>query len=265
MKRILKLLARLYPSAWQSRYGAEYEALLDDTTPHPQDAFNVLWGAIKMQLTNRSFVRIVLACTIAGALIAAAFSFTLSPRYRSQTVITVTESAPITGGDLKEILATLRDSTLNRDFLASVIQTHNLYPSERATMPLDKVLDKMLQSIEVRPWHYSPAKIVTTEDQNTIGFAIDFVYSDAHLAQLVEGDLSSQLVKANVSRRENYALADRLRPSEVFRVEDTPNLPNGPFFPQRGIFAFGGLLAGLFCGLILAAILGSRQDTGVAQ
>ena len=31
MKRILKWLARLYPSAWRNRYGAEYEALLEQT------------------------------------------------------------------------------------------------------------------------------------------------------------------------------------------------------------------------------------------
>jgi hypothetical protein len=33
MKRILKMLARLYPLSWRGRYGVEYEALLDDATP----------------------------------------------------------------------------------------------------------------------------------------------------------------------------------------------------------------------------------------
>jgi hypothetical protein len=89
MRRILKLLTRLYPSAWRNRYGTEYEALLDDATPRPQDAFNVLWGAIKMQLTSRSFVRIIFPCTIAGALIAAVISFTVPPRYVSQTTVTI--------------------------------------------------------------------------------------------------------------------------------------------------------------------------------
>ena len=57
MKRLLKLLARLYPSAWRNRYGAEYDALLEDTTPRTQDAFNVLWGATKMHLTSHGKIR----------------------------------------------------------------------------------------------------------------------------------------------------------------------------------------------------------------
>jgi capsular polysaccharide biosynthesis protein len=261
MKRILKLLAHLYPSTWRHRYGAEYEALLDDATPRPQDAFNILWGAIKMQLTSRSFVRIILPCAIAGALIATAISFAIQPRYVSQTLITVTESAPVTEDNLKQILLSLQPSVLNRDFLTSVIQKYDLYPGERATMSLDKVLDKMSQSIAVRPLHSSPAKVATAEDKNTIGFAIDFVYSDPHLAQLVEGDLVSRFVEANLSRRENSASADRPQPGEVFRVADAPDLPNSPTFPKRGVFALGGLAAGLLFGLILATIIGPRHNT----
>lgn len=49
MKRIMKFLARLYPSTWRTRYGAEYEALLDDATPRPRDAFDVAWVAVKLQ------------------------------------------------------------------------------------------------------------------------------------------------------------------------------------------------------------------------
>jgi len=52
MKRAMKLLARLYPSSWRERYGAEFEALLEDTNPSAWDAIDVLWGALKMQLTG---------------------------------------------------------------------------------------------------------------------------------------------------------------------------------------------------------------------
>jgi hypothetical protein len=43
MKRMLKLLARLYPAEWRRRYGAEYEALLEEKTPRVRDLFDVLW------------------------------------------------------------------------------------------------------------------------------------------------------------------------------------------------------------------------------
>jgi capsular polysaccharide biosynthesis protein len=49
---------------------------------------------------------------------------------------------------------------------------------------------------------------------------------------------------------------------EQFRVMDAPNLPDEPTFPDRRIFAGGGLAFGLFLGLLLAALLEYR-DTSV--
>ena len=89
MKRILKLLARLYPLSWRTRYGAEYEALLEEASPRPRDAFDVFWGAIKMQMTAQRFARIVLPCTLVGGIAAFAISFARPALYRSQTLILV--------------------------------------------------------------------------------------------------------------------------------------------------------------------------------
>ena len=49
---------------------------------------------------------------------------------------------------------------------------------------------------------------------------------------------------------------------EQFRVMDAPNLPDEPTFPNRRIFAGGGLAFGLFLGLLVAALLEYR-DTSV--
>jgi len=49
---------------------------------------------------------------------------------------------------------------------------------------------------------------------------------------------------------------------EQFRVMDAPNLPDEPTFPNRRIFAGGGLAFGLVLGLLLAALLEYR-DTSV--
>ena len=48
---------------------------------------------------------------------------------------------------------------------------------------------------------------------------------------------------------------------EQFRVMDAPNLPDAPTFPNRFVFAGGGLAAGLFLGLLLAALLEYRDTT----
>ena len=48
---------------------------------------------------------------------------------------------------------------------------------------------------------------------------------------------------------------------EQFRVMDAPNLPDNPTFPNRFVFAGGGLAAGLFLGLLVAALLEYRDTT----
>jgi hypothetical protein len=150
MKPLLKLLARLYPSAWHRRYGAEFDALLEDRPPRLRDAFDILVGALKMQIKTWSPLQIIRICTLLGMVIAAIISFATPPQYISQTFISVNGSAtdPTTPPyDLKPFLSIIRTNTLDRDFLASLIQQKNLYPRERTRMPLNAVIDKMLDSI----------------------------------------------------------------------------------------------------------------------
>src|ERR1035441_5723211 len=48
---------------------------------------------------------------------------------------------------------------------------------------------------------------------------------------------------------------------EQFRVMDAPNLPDEPSFPNRKMFAGGGLAGGLMLGLLLAALLEYRDTS----
>ena len=54
---------------------------------------------------------------------------------------------------------------------------------------------------------------------------------------------------------------ERRQQGEQFRVMDAPNLPDQPTFPNRFVFAGGGFAAGLFLGLLLAALLEYRDTT----
>jgi hypothetical protein len=257
MKRLLKFLAHLYPSAWRNRYAAEYEALLDDATPRPQDAVNVLWGAMKMQLTSRSFVRIVLPCAIAGALIAAAISFTVPPRYVSQfTFLPLELYGPTSRGqrvlnedEAKQFVSNLRDATLDRDFLASTIQKYDLYPRERAHIPLGKIIDKMQRSIEIK---HAPG--------SKSGYILNFAYLDPHLAQRVDHVLSFRMATETI-RREQSAPGGFTRPPAFFMIVQMPSLPQKPTGWNRPQKTTAGLITGLLCGLILATIIGPRRDT----
>jgi polysaccharide chain length determinant protein (PEP-CTERM system associated) len=52
---------------------------------------------------------------------------------------------------------------------------------------------------------------------------------------------------------------EREQQGEQFRVMDEPNLPEGPTYPNRDLFAFGGGAVGLALGLMLAAFLEYRD------
>ena len=248
MRRILKWLARMYPAAWRERYGAEYEALIEDAEPRTRDSLDVLCGAIKMRITARSFVRIVLPCALVGSLVAVAISFSGPAMYRSRTLVLVDTD------DRQSIDKELMGRTqelLAPPILASVIQRENLYSSERARMPLGEVVDLMRKSIWIRP-------LAKNDGQPTLGFVFQFAYPDPHVAQRVDKELVSELIGAEL----RAAIANRSpdSPRTTFTVRDAADLPQKPFLPNRGEFGVVGVSAGLVAGLIAAAFFGSRRD-----
>jgi hypothetical protein len=276
MKRVLKLLAKLYPSAWRRRYGSEYEALLEERTPRAQDAIDVFWGAIKMQLTSWSFVRIVLPCALAGVLVAMAISFAVPPHYSSEkslTVITTDTSA-------NALVVNDARNAFSRDFLASVIQKRNLYLRERGRMPLNDVIDTMQGNIRFRAipvtsptaWSgfeglsFLPIQPGKLEPINVV---VQFDYSDPHVAQQVDLDLVKELL-FGVPRRGPVWIG----PDPAFRLtkeslnaylRSGASLPKNPSGLSQIQFGSIGLFAGLLCGLILATILPSQHNTTVAN
>ena len=59
MKSIVRILARLYPASWRARYGAEFDALLEDVQPSTRQALDVFLGAMSMQMTTWNFGKIM--------------------------------------------------------------------------------------------------------------------------------------------------------------------------------------------------------------
>jgi polysaccharide chain length determinant protein (PEP-CTERM system associated) len=70
---------------------------------------------------------------------------------------------------------------------------------------------------------------------------------------------NSLLTKMNESSMAT-ALEHRQQ-GEQFRVMDAPNLPDEPKFPNRLVFAGGGLAAGLFLGLLITGLLEYRDTS----
>jgi hypothetical protein len=72
MKHLIRLAAKLYPGPWRDRYGEEFEALLDDAGINGRIAFNVLTGAVLMQVQR--WQKVGTAALLAmGALFAASW------------------------------------------------------------------------------------------------------------------------------------------------------------------------------------------------
>lgn len=293
MRSILKLLARLYPAPWRARYGAEYEALLDDATPHARDVFDVCWGAIKMRISSRSFVTTVLPCALAGTLVALGISYKTPVLYTSGTVVVQystgilssgEDSAPAQGAASRErpIRELVRDAFADREEMERIIRQYDLYPAERAKMPLDRVIDKMRSAIFIRAVSqssldkellrlaervvYDPEstarfnKLKTSIDKSAnSAFTVEFEYPDPHVAQMVDGSLISLLTAANLRFWQSAAAPGPPKLVENIMVMDAPTLPEKPNRLGRTGFGTVGALGGLVTGLIAAAVLGSRQ------
>jgi hypothetical protein len=61
MRTLTRIAAKLYPRSWRDRYGEEFDALLDDSEPDGHVAWNVLIGAVAMQINH--WHRAVIAAT----------------------------------------------------------------------------------------------------------------------------------------------------------------------------------------------------------
>ena len=201
MTRILKLLARLYPSSWRKRYGAEYEALLEDVALKPLDSVDVTWGAMKMHLGSFVFLRVVLPWSMAGMLAGASIWFLQPELYSSQKVITVMTTKEST----QDLEVQASDRIFDRNSLASTIQNEGLYANQRTRVPLDDVVGMMRKNIHFRtvpanPKNSSdvfeglpllPLKHGTLEP---ISIVVEFDYTDPHVAQRVDKWLAAHFL-----------------------------------------------------------------------
>jgi len=290
MKRLFRYLGRLYPARWRQRYGGEFDALLEDATPKPRDAFDILWGAFKMQMTTGTFAGITLACALTGLLASLAISLTMPATYRSHATMRATPErivvdldsmfrdgcTPLGGGTwscaveetpavqraISESVTKLTQEILSSNSLAAIIQQNNLYPQERAK-PLDELAGNMRKNIVVTPF---PAEYPANRRPAIVVF---FNYPDAHVAQQVTTELMTRLIDENIRqdamdehRRARHPQVDGgLNSRSRMRIEPVAfgTLPARPDGPNRATIAGAGLFAGLLAGLTLAIVIRSRR------
>jgi len=237
MRQLIRWTARLYPAPWRGRYGEELDALLEDIQPQWEDLFNVLLGALRMQMTTWNSLKIVSAVALAGALVAGVFAFRTQDRYISTAVMRI---AP---ADLDRF-AGLQQQILSRQSLGEIITqpAFNLYPEDRKKMPLEDVVENM-RNKALR------FQLMQTRGGGAPAFLISCAYPDKFKAQAVVRELVARFFRLNNTLRRNRG------PSvEVLEVLDPANLPEWPLAPHRPMIVAMGLLGGAVLGLMAVLV-----------
>ena len=250
LKKWIKQLARLYPSAWRERYGAEFDALLEDIAPSTRDAFDTFFGAIKMQIATRGFSGITVACSLFGMVFAVLLSFTMPMRYQSLAIVQASPVADATG----HLLQRATEVAFTEEFLASVIQKDNLYSRKRARVPLDQVVANMKRHIRV---HLMPQ--ASSESSNSLTFVLQVDYADARVAEQVNKQLEDRLMETNFDLQVASIRARKPNSPLMLRVPTLPSFMARTVEPNRIEYGAIGLLTGLLLGLFLEILLRSRS------
>jgi hypothetical protein len=226
MKRVLNALILLYPKSWRNRYRNEFGALLDDVRPSWRTLFDVLGGALKMQMRIWSPWKVVPAFAMMGVLFAAAFTLTIPKRYVSTAIVKM-------GDKWQDQWFLAVGRVESRAYLTTLIKEEGLYRAERARMPIQDVVEQMRQrDIGI--------KIVDGQGAHT--FAVSFSStSDAEEAHRTAERLASRFVGPTTSM-----------------VVTPPNLPAAPAGPRLSRNIVMGLFSGVVLGSLFALFSGLK-------
>lgn len=102
--------------------------------------------------------------------------------------------------ELGQLINSMTEQILSRVTLTNLIQTHNLYPSERRRRPMEDVIEQMRKEIRV-----SGVQSMTRQMGQSMSmvsaFQVSFSYSDRILAQRITADLVSRYIDENIRQR----------------------------------------------------------------
>jgi hypothetical protein len=295
MRAIAKFLIRLYPANWRERYGEEFEALLDDSSPGLFSVFDLLKGALQMQLSIPAFPKLALVLSIAGLLSGLLLSFAVTPRYVSSAAMAFSAppiSSPTVGAhrDILEHFLQLQTEMLSRTSLSNIMQDPrlDLYKKERTNTPLEDVIEKMRADIQVT--RDAPGSAAG----DYLPFHVRFTYEDrvkanrtvqALITKFEDANLIRQRVPTYVKRQRSYDQIDRMEariaalekrlgmplsppalPNEWAPLEaginlnvvDPPSLPIQQVYPDRSRFMAVGFAAGLAAAIFTAIVRRKR-------
>ena len=205
VRRWIRIASRLYPSRWRRRYGAEFDALLEDTRPTLKNALDVAWGALEMHMKMLTFSKLAVLCGVSGAILAAVMAVRMPGKYVSEAVIRVS-------GDAQSVRL-FRDRVLPR----ALTPKHDISitnPNSRAGRP------------------------------NEFDFTVRYSDRDAAQAEITGHQIVSRIVKASLLEGIKASARTQVRLLSPLKLTDTVVRPNRPLVTALG-FGAGLALASL--------------------
>lgn len=248
MRYLHRAAASLYPAWWRQRYGAEFDALLDDARPGLGGAFDIAKGALFMQITQPvNPLRVLLAATALGLIFAIGFAFAQQREYRATAVLSITGD-PQSLPDWLRQLNSMANSVLSRATLTQVLRNHQLYRDLQRQMPLEDVIEVMRENIRVQPLR------PFTEGEAPPSFDVSFRHADPATASAVVQTLSEQFVEQSqglgtVNQTGEASTAPALSILDAARIPETPE------GPDWGALLAMGIVGGIFLGVAVTTLI----------
>lgn len=156
------------------------------------------YGAI---LKRRALWLIIPAIVLSVA--ALGVSFTLSPKFISQTLVLIEGQKvpddyvkPVVSSDLDERLGTMKEQILSRSRIQPIIERFNLYPGAK----MDERLEAVRKNIDIKPIRSEIGRAAGLP-----GFYILFTAGDPRTAQQVCSEITSLFIGENLRAREQSA------------------------------------------------------------
>jgi len=141
----------------------------------------ILWQRRYYVLT--CFVALLAAGLIAAFGLPRTYRSTATLLVQSQDLPTTIVESP-TNGAVEQRIARIREQVLSRGDLIQLIEQDDLYPDERRTKPLSKIIEEMRHSTGVAALSSDIGQQSGTQN-NTIAIAMNFDYPDPVKAQAV--------------------------------------------------------------------------------
>ena len=217
MRRMIPWLVRLYPKAWRARYGEEFAGLLQDAPAGWRTTVDIGKGALAMHFAMPNLGRIVAVLALVGAVVGFGGSFLITPRYRSDTLLTLSQSGarPPMVADLMSSLLNYRDELLARVSLSRIMQDPglDLYRGKLSREPVEDVIEAMRRDLQ-----FSLPAEWTTGNISGLNFHLTFSHSDPDKVQKTLQLMIDRLHELNDVSQQKTARG-RSRDSEVGRLQ----------------------------------------------